>query len=269
MKPPIPYSRRLVHTADDLRDLAEQSSTPVDMLERDFLLVSVAAQLAADFPGQLCFKGGFVLRHVLRQSRLSKDIDATRTAPPRHRLAAPDVAASIQQSARDLYRIKVGEAATDSGTSLDFDRIHFEGPCGTRGDIAVEVSYREAVQLDPINGTIGAPFYEPFTIPVLQSSEIVAEKLRTLVQRFRPTDLSDLAHLLKVAALDIDHDQVRDLVPVKFQLVKEGNHRARIRANIERMKPEYERAVRSVAPDAPDFDIAARAVLGNLNHWFD
>src|SRR5258708_2006475 len=122
--------RRLIHSADDLREVAERMGTSLDVVERDFLLVTVAARLALDFPGQLCFKGGFVLRHALGQQRLSKDIDATRTAPPMHQLDRNEVAASIRQSARDLYRVRVGEAATDSGSSLDFDSIRFEGPCG-------------------------------------------------------------------------------------------------------------------------------------------
>jgi uncharacterized protein len=229
----------------------------------------VAGQLATDFSGQLCFKGGFVLRHAMGQQRLSKDIDATRVAPPRHRLDAQQVARSIRQSAGDLYRITVGEAATDSGSSLDFDGIRFRGPCGTRGDIAVEVSYREDVALEPVAGQIGKPFYEPFSIPVMQVTEIVAEKLRTLAQRVRPTDLSDLAFLLQLPTADIDHDRVRRLVPAKFELVKDGNYRARIRTNIERMASDYERIVRSLAPDAPEYSAASRAVLRHLGHWFE
>jgi hypothetical protein len=61
MKRTPPRLSRLVHNADDLRDIAERMNTPLDVVERDFLLVTVAAQLSIDFPGQLCFKGGFVL----------------------------------------------------------------------------------------------------------------------------------------------------------------------------------------------------------------
>lgn len=75
--------RRLIHTDGDLADLAEQLAVPAAELERDFLLVSVAAQLHNDFARALCFKGGFVLRHVHGQTRLevwpdrSRDLDGT------------------------------------------------------------------------------------------------------------------------------------------------------------------------------------------------
>jgi predicted nucleotidyltransferase component of viral defense system len=39
---------------------------------------------------------------------------------------------------------------------------------------------------------VGPPYYDPFEIPVLTLEEATAEKLRTLLQRRRPTDLSDI-----------------------------------------------------------------------------
>ena len=56
--------RRLIHNEYDLQDIAEQQNRPIELIERDFALVTVAAHLVDQFPGQLCFKGGFVLRHV-------------------------------------------------------------------------------------------------------------------------------------------------------------------------------------------------------------
>lgn len=76
--------RRLIHNEYDLQELAEQLDRPIELIERDFALVTVAAHLADQFPGQLCFKGGFVLRHVRGSSRFSADLDATRTNPPKH-----------------------------------------------------------------------------------------------------------------------------------------------------------------------------------------
>jgi len=99
--------RRLIHSADDLRDLAESESVPLEILERDLLLVTIAGHLVEAFPGSLCFKGGFVLRHVHGQERMSKDIDATRVAPPKHKLDAVLVAKVIAGSARDLFRVRV------------------------------------------------------------------------------------------------------------------------------------------------------------------
>lgn len=67
--------RSRVLTDDDLRDLAVAQGIPLEWAERDYLLVSIAAGLEEAFPGQLCFKGGFVLRHVYGHSRFSQDVD--------------------------------------------------------------------------------------------------------------------------------------------------------------------------------------------------
>ena len=43
---------------------------------RDFALVTLAGELSATCPGQLVFKGGFVLRHAHGDLRFGKNVDA-------------------------------------------------------------------------------------------------------------------------------------------------------------------------------------------------
>jgi predicted nucleotidyltransferase component of viral defense system len=255
--------RRRIHTEFDLADLAEELSIPLPELERDFLLVSIAATLETDFPGALCLKGGFVLRHVHGQGRLSVDIDATRHDPPRLKLESTDVGRSITRAGGSLFRVRVAEPATDSGQSLDFDRVLYNGPVG-RGRVAVEVSYREALVMSPRRVSIGPPFFDPFPVAAMAPEEMVAEKLRTLAQRRRPTDLSDLAFLL--AVVGIDDVQVQQVVPEKFKpgLVQPGNHEARIRQNIDEIGSGYDESVRAVAPGAASYAEARDLVLSRL-----
>jgi hypothetical protein len=65
---------------------------------RDFALLTMAANLVAEYPSELVFKGGFVLRHVHDVLRFSKDVDATRHDPPGQRIDAQDVAKTIESS---------------------------------------------------------------------------------------------------------------------------------------------------------------------------
>lgn len=258
----------LVFGADDLREIAERESRPLDEVERDCLLVSIAGELAERFPQQLCFKGGFILRHVLGQRRLSFDIDATRYRPPEHKLDADEVAKTVNGAARRLlYKVKAGAPATDTGRSLDFDRISYEGPCGGSGFVAVEVSYRESVQLPAIDREIGLPFYKPFRVLTMQDSEIVAEKVRTLIQRRRPGDLDDLAFLLSKSMADIDDDVVRRLLPEKLKLVQDGDWHGRLRANIESMRVDYDKSIRGITVDPIPYAEAADIVLGRTRGY--
>jgi Nucleotidyl transferase AbiEii toxin, Type IV TA system len=141
--------RRLIHSEYDLQGLAERLDRPIELIERDFALVTVAAHLADQFPGQLCFKGGFVLRHVRGSSRFSADLDATPINPPKHKVAAAEIAETMRRATDEpMLRIEPGVPVTDSQHSLDFDQIAFHTPHHD-GQIAVEISYREAVAYGP------------------------------------------------------------------------------------------------------------------------
>jgi predicted nucleotidyltransferase component of viral defense system len=82
---------------------------------------------------------------------------------------------------------------------------------------------------------------------VLTLEETVAEKLRTLLQRLRPTDLSDLALILRDHGNHLDRAHVRELAVAKFTLVKQGDRQGRIESNIEGMRASYTRR----SPDWP------------------
>jgi len=253
---------QLVRNEFELQDVVERLGRDSALVEQDFALMTIAAGLVAAYGSALCFKGGFVLRHVYGHERFSKDIDATRINPPKHKLDAAEVAEVIRgASVRNLMTLSPGTPTTDSGRSMDFDGIRYAGPLG-KGVVSVEVSYREDVVEEPDLIEVGTPYYEPFRIPVMTLPEIVAEKLRALAQRDRPTDLSDLAMIFVNG--EIDERRVRELAATKFALVKAGDRRARIEDTIARLGVQYDDAVHAVAPDAPEYAEAAEIVLGRL-----
>ncbi|HTX07589.1 MAG TPA: nucleotidyl transferase AbiEii/AbiGii toxin family protein [Solirubrobacteraceae bacterium] len=253
---------RRIHSAFELQDVVEQAGADPSLIERDFALVTLAAGLVQEYGDSLCFKGGFVLRHVYGHERFSKDIDATRINPPKNKLDAQDVAETIKRAGiRNLLSLNPGDPARNSKHGLDFDSVGYSGPLG-KGTIAVEVSYREEVIENPHIAAIGPPYYEPFEVPVLQLVEIVAEKLRALAQRIRATDLSDLAMVLDVHEIDDAH--VKTLAVEKFKLVKGGAVSERIIANIDAMAAQYDSAIAATAPDAPTYGDARRVVSSRL-----
>lgn len=179
-------ARLRVRNEFELQDLVDQLGRAPDLIARDFALMTIAARLTETYADELCFKGGFVLRHVHGHERFSRDIDATRVKPPKHKLDAAEVTAEITRaSVGSLVAIRAAAPAIDSGRSLDFERVDFTSPLSD-GRVSVEISYREDV-LDPRTEQVGPPYYDPFPIAVLSLEEIVAEKLRALCQRTRPT----------------------------------------------------------------------------------
>lgn len=250
----------LIRNEFELEDLIERLNEPAELIARDFALMTIAARLTSQYPDSLCFKGGFVLRHVHGHHRFSEDVDATRVEPPKHKLDAVTIAEEIERAGSGLISLKPGEPATDSGRSLDFDKIAFSAPIA-EGHVSVEISYREDVH-DPQIEMVGPPYFQSFPITVLSLDEIVAEKLRALCQRTRPTDLADIAMVL--ARNEHDSEHIRELAREKFKLVKDGDYHARILGRIQDMRAEYKTVIKAVAPDAMEYDAAAALVAATL-----
>ena len=174
------------------------------------------------------------------------------TAPAAHKFAAEDVAAAIRSaSIRNLAQFDPGEPATDSARSLDFDHVRVTGQLLPTSVVQVEVSYRESVVGNPVAFDIGAPFYEPFEILTMEISEMAAEKLRTLAQRHRETDLADLAVML--GSDEVDDHAIAQFAETKFQLVKQGraNRIGRIEERLQAFGATYDDVVPQLFPDAP------------------
>ncbi len=188
-------------------------------------------------------------------------IDATRHRPPKHKLDAAQIAGAIRgASIGDQIRFEVGDPATDSARSLDFDRVGVAGALLPTSDIQVEVSYRGAVIDEPLPCLIGEPFYGPFEILAMQPHEIAAEKLRTLAQRARPTDLADLVVVL--ARNDVRDDDIARVAAEKFTLVAKGraNRVARIESNLLTIGADYDATIPLVFPGGATYAAAFEAV---------
>ena len=130
----------------------------------------------------------------------------------------------------------------------------------------VEVSYREGVEDAPETVMVGAPLYEGFEILAMSVEEMAAEKLRTLAQRRRPTDLADLAVLLERS--NIQDSRIGELAEVKFKLVRAGraNRVDRIRDRLAEMANECDDAVPELFPEAPSYERAMSIVWPRIQN---
>jgi predicted nucleotidyltransferase component of viral defense system len=255
--------RRLWGHAFALDDLLAGYGGSREFAVRDFALLTLALQLSARFPGQLVFKGGFVLRHVHGIERFSEDVDATRHDPPKNKFDALEVADAIRDSSvGDIIRFAPQDPATDSAISLDFDNVRVSGTMLPNTQVQVEISYREEVIDDPVRAMIGAPFYDPFEILAMSVSEMTAEKLRCIAQRVRVTDLADLAELLGTSGCT--QFDVARLAEYKFQkgIVRTGrdNRVGRIEQHINEMAADYDDVVPTLFPGAMSYREAKAAV---------
>jgi predicted nucleotidyltransferase component of viral defense system len=250
--------RRRVRTDFELQDVADQRGISLEDAARDLALLAVMASIQDTFGDRVIFKGGSVLRFAWGATRTSADTDSTMTNPARTPVTPDSMREAIEGAAAGQFlQIRAPSApATANKYSLDFDGVSFDC-AGVRGTLSVETSYREDVQLEALPREIGDPYFDPFVVSTMRPVEMAAEKLRTLAQRARGTDLADCVLLERIAADELD--QLAALRVEKFRLLSAGAGLETVIGRIEELRGQYEREVRALDPNAPSYAEACEA----------
>ncbi len=184
------------------------------------VLLTLLGRLASDdatFIHDVALKGGILMAGELASPRVSADIDATTGAM--RRIDPQRIVDDLRRHGRDLdVRRRAEDTRTTGGTI-----VHLSFASRTDGGAAkLEVSVRE----DLVFAVRDAYFdvtdlgIEAFTLPAIAEVEIVAEKLRTLVQRAQPRDLFDLRLQLTDAGWHLDPVQLREAVDAKLSITR-------------------------------------------------
>ncbi len=111
------------------------------------------------------------------------------------------------------------------------------------GSVKIEVSVRE----DPVFAVRDAVFHvsalglAPFSIPALAEVELVAEKMRALVQRAQPRDLFDLRLYLVESGWHLDPVDLRIAVDAKLAITRYKRWRPGLwRTHLEEIEPLWD-----------------------------
>lgn len=210
--------------ANDYRDARDRSDAAAmrryQNQEACFVLLAILERLAADdrsFVHEIALKGGILMAGELRSARSSADIDAT---TGHGRRVDPDrVVADLRRAGREFGVRLDGEPDRTMGGLIVPFRFDSLTDAGTA---KLEVSVRE----DLVFAVRDAFFdvsdlgLQPFTVPAVAQVELVAEKLRTLVQRAQPRDLFDLHLYLTESGWHLEPAELRQAVDAKLALTR-------------------------------------------------
>ncbi len=235
--------------------------------EACFVLLAILERLAADeasFVHSIALKGGILMAGELRSARSSADIDVT-TGHGR-RIDPDRVVADLRRAGRGFGVRFEGEPDRTPGGLI----VHFRFDSLTdAGSAKLEVSVRE----DLVFAVRDAFFdlsdlgLQPFTVPAVAMVELVAEKLRALVQRAQPRDLFDLHLYLVDSGWHLEPGELRQAVGAKLALTRHKHWRAGLwRSNLEEVQSAWETTMTAwVEPSRlPPFDDVVRAVASRL-----
>lgn len=241
-----------------LQETAEALEVDPLFLERDWVLTEIIFHLTQIPEQPLVLKGGQALRHLYGSGRLSKDVDYVSS----RRLDFEE----LRQHLQIRYpRLRLpAQAAGPTKFGLTVRPITYTGPLNVPGSVEVEISYREAVILEPRPLLYSSPFRDPFPVSAMDVHEMVAEKMRALYQRGNPRDLFDLWFIYSSPGVTVEARTVAPLVPTKFRLVGGGWRRERLYERIRANAGEWQRALHLLVAAPPPFDDALSTVEAAL-----
>jgi hypothetical protein len=231
------------------------------------VLLAILERLAtneASFVHGIALKGGILMAGELRSARSSADIDAT---TGRGRRVDPDkVVEDLRRAGRGFALRLAGEPDRTLGGLIVQFRFDSLTDSGTA---KLEVSVREDLVFavrDAFFDVSGLGL-QPFTVPAVAEVELVAEKLRTLVQRAQPRDLFDLHLYLVDSGWLINPADLRHGVDAKLAITRHKRWRPGLwRLNLGAIEATWESTMAAwIDPERlPAFDQAVAQVAQRL-----
>jgi len=201
-----------------LRRIAAEESVPLGIIEKD-LAISCALDIISEsgLRDHLVFKGGTAIKKFYHpEARFSEDMDFT--------VLAQDEDEAISALKRLFLDIQVETVSFGEVYEERFSqggrriRLPFTGPLRYRNSVRIDLSFRDDVILETRRRAVLHRYGDtlPSEIHVLDFTEIIAEKLRALMERSYPRDYYDIwTHIDEIA----DKSSLRELTERKCALV--------------------------------------------------
>lgn len=192
----------------DLQRLAKREKIALGVLEKDYVLTEVLKALSqvASLNDLLVFKGGTALRKVyFADWRYSEDLDFT----AKHEMKEEELRQSLDEwysQVEQTSQIRLTTKMLHKPNGYARVRTQFIGPLSYLGMIFMDLSFDEPLCLEPEQRQIlSQPFSsEGQKVLAYPLEELLAEKIRSLMERGKSRDYYDVWMLLKEKASILD-----------------------------------------------------------------
>ena len=204
----------------ELQRLANRQKVALGILEKDYVLTATLKALP-QVPGlkdTFVFKGGTALRKVyFSHWRYSEDLDFT----VKHDMAKEELKTALETWYHQVEQESQIQLATKMIHKPDgYARIRtrFLGPLAYPGMIYMDLSFDEPLCLEPeYRRVLTAPFPdEERKVLVYPLEELLAEKMRSLLERGKSRDYYDVWKLLKEHSSRLNPELVSKVLSKKL-----------------------------------------------------
>lgn len=192
---------------DEIQQMAGEANADIAVIEKDYVLSWVLKGIfESNLANGLVFKGGTALRKAYFEDyRFSEDLDFTISKPVElayfHSTLAEVCQDVRSQSGLELNLISLKQTRSETGQEAFEGKIEYIGPRQHRGNpsrIKLDLTAYEKVVLPPATLPLIHGYSDQCEakISAYQLDEILAEKMRTIIQRGYPRDLYDAWYIL-------------------------------------------------------------------------
>lgn len=247
---------------ENLRRIARVKGLSMGNAEKDYMIDIALLSISRNMKDELVFKGGTCLSKFYRIGRFSEDIDFTM----RKEL---DIGGLLRKIMSDLSsfgiesEIKQEKKAFNSITVV----MRAKGPLymgkpSSLSSIKIDINMKSSIDLHPSVATY-SPIYPdipPFSLPIMQEKEILAEKVRAIMTRAKARDVYDMWFLIEKG---VPFDA--DLIKRKLEYYGESWSQAKFRKSISMKESVWEtELVPLISSTVPAFRDARRLILGAI-----
>ena len=258
-------------TRADLQRLANREKLALGTLEKDYILTEVLKALSRVqvLSQLLVFKGGTALRKVYFSDwRYSEDLDFT----ARHDIPKEELTEYLEkwyEEVEQSSQIQLVTKMLHKPNGYARIRTQFIGPLSYPGMIFMDLSFDEPLSLEPENRRI---LTNPFAdseqkVLVYPMEELLAEKMRSLLERGKSRDYYDVWRILK------EHSSNLDLKAMSSVLDKKIIHKGLTLHNINDFLPTdinglrqyWEKDLEQQIPSLPSLDDVLKELKAMLD----
>ena len=244
--------------ANALRRMAREGGVQAGVAEKDYAITWLLRSIyGSKLSGILVFMGGTAIRKVYFPGtwRFSEDLDFVCARQPQKD--------EIRAGLEDALRL-----AGESGMVFSIDtfreteghimaRVQYSGPLGSKNSIKIDLRVREKVLLEPVNAKVKSiyPDLGDFKVVAYQFDEILAEKMRGMLQRGKSRDFYDVWRLAKER--QFDKRKVFDLFRRKCEFAGVECSIGKIfeLEHLQAAKEHWEKGLAHLTKELPDFEV--------------
>ena len=206
--------------AKAITEISEKEHLGWAVIEKDYFLTLILEGLSLS-KKYFIFKGGTAIRKAyVHNYRYSEDLDFTLTKF----LTSDEIRATIESTLEYLKIEHNAEFRVNGFNSKPYFsdiKIQFVGLKGTKNTVTVDCSPNELIVDEPQERVLFNPYYaKRISMPTYTLDEILAEKLRSMIQRTRVRDFYDVWYLLTKKKNELDMKKIADIFHKKVKYKK-------------------------------------------------